>query len=279
MAASWSKYEVDLIVENYFAMLRLELSGLNYSKASNRRALLSKLNNRSEGSIEFKHQNISAILVKYGLPYIFGYKPRHNYQSLLEEIVLISLSESVVLTSLFENFTNQSTSIDNKKLDYSNLLVDPPKTNVLNDEPAAYNKSIFKKVNYLELEQQNTALGEQGEQLILNYERWKLINAGKEKLADTIEWVSKEKGDGAGFDILSKNLNGKDMYIEVKTTKLGDAVPIHFTRNEWGFSQKNNSDFFLYRVFNFQKDPKFFIKEGSFDRYCNIEPTKYIGRF
>ena len=33
------------------------------------------LDGRSKGSIEFKHQNVSAVLVDMGLPYIDGYKP------------------------------------------------------------------------------------------------------------------------------------------------------------------------------------------------------------
>src|SRR6185369_12997206 len=48
-----------------------------------RRSLAPNLAGRSDGSIEFKHANISAVLTGLGLPYIEGYKPRGNYQSLL----------------------------------------------------------------------------------------------------------------------------------------------------------------------------------------------------
>ena len=59
MSISWSNTEVQLIVTDYFSMLTAELKGEDYSKAAHRRALLPLLANRSDGSVEFKHQNIS----------------------------------------------------------------------------------------------------------------------------------------------------------------------------------------------------------------------------
>src|SRR4051812_42143386 len=59
----WSREEVDLIVADYFSMLRAELAGEPYSKADHNRALQPLLGGRSKSSIEFKHQNISAVLV------------------------------------------------------------------------------------------------------------------------------------------------------------------------------------------------------------------------
>jgi hypothetical protein len=56
----WTDEENDLIVADYFAMLADDISARRYSKAEHPRALLPLLNDRSEGSVEFKHQNISA---------------------------------------------------------------------------------------------------------------------------------------------------------------------------------------------------------------------------
>lgn len=277
MAADWSKQEVEAIVADYFKMLSLELTGESYSKAARRRNLSSQLNNRSEGSIEFKHQNISAVLIKYGFPYILGYKPRSNYQSLLEDVILDFLAKLNSATELFERFTREDAQAG-KVYDYSSLLVDPPQIDSVMENESHYRTPSINKPNYLLIEQQNRSLGERGEELILNYERWRLINSGKEKLSECIEWVSKEQGDGAGFDILSKNLNGTDRYIEVKTTKLGEKVPIYFTSNELRFSQAHSSDYFLYRVFNLKKKPKFFIKNGAIDNFWNVEPISFIGR-
>src|SRR5689334_440099 len=89
MSDAWSQDEVELIVADYFAMLRSVLAGDPVNKAEHNRRLRARLNNRSKGSVEFKHANISAVLLRLdGVPYIEGYKPRWNYQGILEQAVL-----------------------------------------------------------------------------------------------------------------------------------------------------------------------------------------------
>jgi hypothetical protein len=83
----WSQLECELIARDYLDMLVKELGGIAYSKAEHRRALQPHLQNRSEGAIEYKYQNISAVLIDLGLPYIRGYKPAFNYQALLASVV------------------------------------------------------------------------------------------------------------------------------------------------------------------------------------------------
>ena len=63
MTDSWSKIEVALIVADYFDMLIKELNQIPYKKSEHRKQISPLLRDRSEGSIEFKHQNISAILI------------------------------------------------------------------------------------------------------------------------------------------------------------------------------------------------------------------------
>ena len=110
-------------------------------------------------------------------------------------------------------------------------------------------------------------------------EKQRLIEAGKENFADKIEWHSKELGDGLGYDILSRNENGTDRYIEVKTTKLSKETPIYLSRNEILFAAKQPDNFFLYRVFNFDKKPKLFIKNGEYENFCKLIPQSYKGHF
>ena len=42
---------------------------------------------RTDGSIEFKRENISAVLGELGFPWIKGYKPAANYQDALFEAI------------------------------------------------------------------------------------------------------------------------------------------------------------------------------------------------
>lgn len=45
------------------------------------------MNERSAGSIEFKHQNISAVLKGLGEDWIPGYKPAFNFRTALVDVV------------------------------------------------------------------------------------------------------------------------------------------------------------------------------------------------
>src|SRR3546814_12661138 len=79
VAEVWSDQEIDHIVADYFAMLTDELVGRSFNKAARNRDLQAVID-RSKGSIEFKNQNISAVLLGLGQPWIEGYKPAANFQ-------------------------------------------------------------------------------------------------------------------------------------------------------------------------------------------------------
>ncbi|GIW55904.1 MAG: hypothetical protein KatS3mg082_2308 [Nitrospiraceae bacterium] len=83
----WAQAEIDLIVADYFAMLSAEIAGKSVNKAERNRALQALIP-RSRGSIEFKHQNISAVMLGLGQPWITGYKPAANFQNALVDGVL-----------------------------------------------------------------------------------------------------------------------------------------------------------------------------------------------
>jgi len=272
----WSKNEVELIISDYFLMLSNEITGKPYRKSEHWRNLIPLLNNRSKGSIEFKHQNISAVLINLGQPYIKGYLPRYNYQKMLEESIIEYLSNNMHIEEKFEYFAEKN--IVKNKIDFENLVIKAPTIGFFKEPNQVYKRNPI-KVNYLEREQNNNKLGSLGEELVLRYEKWHLIKIGKENLSEKVRWISKEEGDGLGFDILSKNTNGSDKYIEVKTTKLGKETPFFFSRNELLFSQVHPNDFHLFRLFNFESDVKMFTKNGSLDKICNLMPISFKGYF
>ena len=109
MALNWSKAEIDLTVSDYMNMLSIELHGQSYNKTAHRNSLLPLLNNRSNSSIERKHQNISAVLIDFGLPYIIGYKPLGNYQAQLAERVAYYLEERNEIITVVEESVDQPT--------------------------------------------------------------------------------------------------------------------------------------------------------------------------
>ena len=106
---AWSREEVEAAVADYFDMLARELRGEPFNKAQHNRMLQRLLNNRSHGAIERKHQNISAILIELGYPYIDGYKPLGNYQELLRLVVEGHLSGAAGLNETVEALVEKLT--------------------------------------------------------------------------------------------------------------------------------------------------------------------------
>lgn len=83
----WNSKEIGVAITLYAEMLELERKGIPYSKAEYARRG-AELTSRSANSMEYKFQNISAILSQIDLPFINGYKPRVNYQGALKVEVL-----------------------------------------------------------------------------------------------------------------------------------------------------------------------------------------------
>src|ERR1035438_8997614 len=91
--SDWSEGELDVIVKDYFAMLAADLALQSYSKSKHNANVGARIG-RSHGSVEFKHQNISAILERLGMPWIPGYKPRRNYQGAILDAIDRHLSNN-----------------------------------------------------------------------------------------------------------------------------------------------------------------------------------------
>src|SRR5208337_3949560 len=86
IGTNWQDDELDAIVADYFAMLAADLSGQPYVKAQHSAALMAQIG-RTHRSVEFKHQNISAVLDELGMPWIPGYKPKRNYQNAIFDAI------------------------------------------------------------------------------------------------------------------------------------------------------------------------------------------------
>lgn len=281
MANSWSESEVAAIVEDYFSMLALELKGVPYNKTQHRRALSQLLNNRSDGSIEMKHMNISAIMHELGMPAISGYKPYSNYQkNILPDAVLdqlVSNSDLIIMVSDDVSSIVQVPTVQNilTLLEKSPALDRSSKREIVREPSNNYSV----RINYLELEASNKSLGDAGEEFAINFERARLISLGKESLADKIEHVALTQGDGAGFDIRSFEADGSDRFIEVKTTKYGKHSPFFISAKELRFSEKHQDDYHLHRVFQFRNDPHLFSLPGAVSENFILSPTEYRASF
>lgn len=273
---NWSRFEVKAIVDDYLSMLASELAGTPYNKAAHRRALSPKLRDRSEQSIEFKHANISAALLDAGFPYISGYKPKSNYQALLAEVVAEQLERHPSLFKIAEVDVDRPMVVPEVD-DILKALTDPPKIPLPPNKAAESSRSIIRlTTNYIEREARNRSLGSAGEEFVLNYERARLIRAGREPLAANVEHTSKVRGDGMGYDILSFEDNGAERLIEVKTTKYGSDTPFFVTQNEVATSERHPMQYHVYRLFAFRDLPRLYTLTGAIGTTCKLRATTFL---
>ena len=281
MGEDWSREEVEATVADYFDMLDKELHGLAYNKAGHRRQLTGLLNIRSDGAIERKHQNISAILIDLGFPYIADYKPLRNYQRLLFDVVSGRLENNQNLVELVRVQVDEPAAVPTVD-DILEALVDAPTIDPTEQRQARARireQSLMRSgVDYFAREAHNRSLGAAGEQFVVRFEIARLINAGREGLASKVEHVSVTHGDSAGFDVLSFETSGRERFIEVKTTAYGPLTPFFVTRNEIEVSHEAKDGYYLYRAFEFRRQPRLFTKQGPLDRSFSLEPSQYIAR-
>jgi hypothetical protein len=149
MPEDWTREEVELIVSEYFEMLWKEQSGIAFNKSEIRRRILPLLENRSEGSIEFKNRNISAVLAKIGQPYVRGYLPAYNYQKqILEDVVFSYIQQKPEVEEAFKLFAESAPTP--KPLVFEQMLDEMPTVEPwLQDPEIVYRSPV--KVNYIQL--------------------------------------------------------------------------------------------------------------------------------
>mgnify|MGYP000394971296 CR=1 FL=1 len=276
MAEDWSLEEVAATVADYFIMLGLELRGEPYNKKAHNRRLLEMLTRRSAGAIEFKHANISAILIELGFPYIDGYKPRANYQELLRDEVARRLERDVSLATAAAAVVGASPPSPPPVSDLAGILEKPPTV----ERKDIYDRRKLpptpkRDIDYLEIEARNVSLGRAGELFALAVEHRRLWEIGQRQLAERIEHVSVTRGDGLGYDILSFDPSGRELFIEVKTTNFGSMTPFFVSEREVTTSVEIPQQFSLYRVFKFREAPKIFRLAGSLKESCILDPIQF----
>ena len=272
----WTDQENDLIVSDYFAMLAEDIFGFPYNKAEHRRTLLPLLNGRSEGSIEFKHQNISAVLKGLGEDWISGYKPAFNFQMSLVDAVARWLAKNPAWLGRLPD-SRAATGLQES----APIWIGPPPT--LSNQPPPQELEqmlhIARKFDVAGRDERNRSLGRAGEERVLAHEWASLRFAGRDDLARKVRWVSEEDGDGTGYDIASFTPDGQVRLIEVKTTNGWERTPFHITRNELAVADERRSEWCLFRLWNFSREPRAFELYPPLDVHVTLTATAFVADF
>ncbi len=163
-----------------------------------------------------------------------------------------------------------------EKLSGPVLLVDREARGLTPVYPPGQGKYV--KPDYVTDALRKLELGLQGELAVLDSERRILMAEGKMDLAGSVCHVSADKGDNAGYDILSFFPDGRTKYIEVKTTKGPLTLDFFISANEVEFSKQNAGNYVLMRVFEF--DPailsgKAYSIPGNISDTFALTPVKF----
>lgn len=278
MAGDWTDEQNDAIVTGYFAMLAVDIVGRGYSKAEHNRRLQAIIG-RPRGSIEYKHQNISAVLKGLGEDWIPGYKPAFNFQaSLVDAVVRWLQRHPDWLAPAARMAMGPSPAALREE---AMLWIGPPPTHSNAPPPDELEQmtTIARKYDVAERDALNRALGRAGEERVLAHERASLLAAGRTDLAERIRWVSHVDGDGAGYDILSFDIDGSDRLIEVKTTNGWERTPFHISRNELAVAEERRADWRLVRLWNFAREAKAFELRPPLEAHVSLMATNYQANF
>ncbi|MFN7055646.1 DUF3883 domain-containing protein [Hyphomonas sp.] len=257
-------------------MLAHDFAGRRYNKAAHRRALLAKLAGRSEGAVEFKHQNISAVLKALGEDWIPGYKPAFNFQMSLADAVArwLALNEAW-MTRSSKQWLSEGVH------EPAPIWIGPAPT--LSNQPPPDELEqmlgVARKFDVAGRDERNRALGRAGEELAVEHERSSLRSAGRGDLADRVRWVSDEDGDGAGYDIASFTPDGAPRLIEVKTTNGWERTPFHITRNELAVAEARRAEWCLLRLWNFSRQPRAFELYPPLDAHVSLTAMTFQASF
>jgi hypothetical protein len=274
----WSQVEVEATVAAYFEMLLLEARREKFNKSERNQDLRRALNSRTKGSVELKHQNISAVLHEMDLPFIDGYKPRGNSQLLLRKAVQrFVLDKPDVLARIVDSF--EEAELPEKKRFRAIVVEAPTLQSVAEVRTTAHRTRLPKRVDFAARDEGNRKLGRSGEQWVLSFEQQRLHDVGTPELFQQVDWISDRLGDGTGYDILSYDALDRPRYIEVKTTNGAHTSAFIISRNELDFAQETGDAFHLYRVFQFRVEPKLYILQGDLSKQLHLEPIDYRASF
>lgn len=271
----WTDAQNDLLVADYFAMLAEDAAGRSYNKAAHNRALQAALD-RTKGSIEFKHQNVSAVLKALGEQWLAGYKPAFNFQMSLVDAVARRLEQDLVWLER-QPAVRPSLGLDEAR----ELWIGPAPTysNAPPPPELELTQRVARKFDVAARDARNRSLGRAGEQRVLAHERAALLGHGRDDLARRLRWVSEEDGDGAGYDILSFTPEGRERLIEVKTTNGWERTPFYITANELAVADAHRREWSLMRLYDFNGAAKAFELYPPLEAHVSLTASVFSAGF
>ena len=221
---------------------------------------------------KFKHQNIGAVLQGLGDAWIEGYKPAVNFQMSLVDADMRWITANPAWSVRAPSLSPL------RHMNHPQLLWKGPPPTLRNTPPPVELEKMLAiacKFDIAGRDARNRALGRPGEDRVLQNERLTLKQVGQGAHAKKVWWLSKEDGDGAGYDIHSFGSDGRNRLIEIKTTTGWERTSFHISRNELAVADERREHWHLVRLWNFARDLRAFEIRPPLDAHVTLTATSF----
>lgn len=190
---------------------------------------------------------------------------KDEFLSIIGDAVCLN-AESLYKERFLSEFTEEDKTINSIKKnidDFSGNYVDSVTNKIV--RKTQKNSSIAKHIDFNTINKKKKKLGTFGEMLIVRDEIEKLEELG---ITKEVEHVAITKGDGLGYDVVSYDEHGKQIFIEVKTTSTNRIDSFYLSPKEIEMLKEDN--YRIYRIYNLD------MKTGNYDVkiFNNIEIKK-----
>ena len=177
-----------------------------------------------------------------------------------EENIDVDLYENVTQDDIVYDIITEEAEIPEEKVD-KEVKLSFVNDDLIPKESKYKDGKIFIRKNdintWIKREKNRIKNGNLAEGLVYVAEKLKFQEMGRDDLSDKVKWISRDSGDGYGYDILSYDFekNGKEyeIHIEVKsTTHLNDDFIM--SSNELKYAREHKDTYRLYRVARVKSD-------------------------
>lgn len=169
------------------------------------------------------------------------------------------------------------------EIDKSNSLsvnANKEKENIIDTTSPENKYRAPRKIDWDSVNKNKKITGLKGEEIVLEMEKSYLDSIGRQDLSEKVKHVSKEIGDGLGYDILSYFADEQEKYIEVKSTNKSSNNSFYLSQNELEFMKRNKNNSVIYRIFNInesEETPTLRVhRADDILGYKQITPVQYL---
>ncbi len=206
-----------------------------------------------------------------------------SYDSIIKDILIEEEKSFVDVDTAVYEIKKVLDQYDNLPAGLHRTLIEEEPTVKLSKKYERITKPKTTKIDYINKARKDAEVGLLGEELVISYEKQRLIDLNLNDYAEKIKWISKES-DLYGYDIesfdMDENGNIFSIKIEVKTTASRADTEFFVSKNELEVSKEYQKKYFIYRVYDAKGlMPKFYRVAGCISDNFILDPVTFMARY